>query len=240
MSDGPERSKYMNGNNSGGDIRVENRFLTWLDNFWYHNKWKTIGVLFITFVLTVCITQCVRKEKTDVVVLYAGPYLYTGNEALTVKDELNSVMPSDFNGDGEKITGLVTYQVMNEEQLKEYKELVEMVDTSYFTTQASNYNSYLLTGECAILLVDEDLFVKLRDMDRLRRLDEMFPTVPSSAIDEYGIDFTRTALAKKSEQLSKLPEGTVLCLLRPYIMGNISDSMTYSQITNMFVAMARD
>lgn len=230
----------MNGNNLGGDIRIESRFLTRLDNFWYHYKWRTIGVLFLAFVLIVCISQCAHKEKTDVVVLYAGPYLYSGEELLTVKEELNAVMPSDFNGDGEKITGLVTYQVMNEEQLKAYKELVEVVDTSYFTTQASSYNSYLLTGECAILLIDEDLFVKLRDADRLRKLDEMFPAVPSSAIDEYGVDFTRTALAQKSEQLGMLPEGTVLCLLRPYIVGNISDSNTYSQITKMFVAMAKD
>ena len=236
----------MNGNNSGGDIRVENKFLSWLDNYWYHYKWRTIGALFLAFVLIVCISQCARKEKVDVVVMYAGPYLYTGNETLVVNDELNAVMPSDFNGDGEKITGLVTYQIMTEEQLKAYKAQLELyedhvaIDTSYFTTQASNCNSYLLTGECAILLVDESLFIKLRDADRLRKLDEMFPTVPSSAIDGYGIDFTKTALAKSSEQLGKLPEGTVLCLLRPYVMGNICDSVVYSQITNMFVAMAKD
>ncbi|MBO5305632.1 MAG: hypothetical protein J6B12_02605 [Clostridia bacterium] len=236
----------MNGNNVGGDIRIENKFLSWLDNFWYHYKWRTIGALFIAFVLTVCITQCATKEKTDVVVMYAGPYLYTSNETLTVKDELREVMPSDFNGDGEKIPGLVTYQIMTDEQLKAYKAQLELyedhvaIDTSYFTTQASNCNNYLLTGECAILLIDESLFQKLKEADRLRRLDEMFPNLPASAIDEYGIDFTKTALAKNAEQLGKLPEGTVLCLLRPYVMGNISDSTTYSQITNMFAAMARD
>ncbi len=236
----------MNGNNSSGDIRVESRFLTWLDNFWYHYKWRTIGALFLSFVLIVCVVQCARKEKTDVVVMYAGPYLYSGNETLTVKEELNLVMPSDFNGDGEKLTGLVTYQIMTAEQLEEYKKLVNamddpyVVDTSYFTTQSTNCNNYLLTGECAILLIDESLFVKLRDAERLRKLDEVFPTVPESAIDGYGIDFTKTALAKNSEQLAKLPKGTVLCLLRPYVMGNISDSTAYSQITNMFMAMAKD
>lgn len=231
----------MNTNNSGGDIRIENRFTAWFENFWYHYKWRTIGALFLAFVLTVCITQCARKEKIDVVVMYAGPYLYTGNEALVVKDELNAVMPTDFNGDGEKITGLVTYQIMTEEQLLEYKKQVEGgVDPSYFTTQASNCNNYLMTGECAILLIDESLFIKLRDADRLRKLDEMFPSVPSSAIDAYGLNFAQTALAKGSEQLGKLPEGTVLCLLRPLVMGNTSNSTTYSQITNMFVAMARD
>lgn len=231
----------MNGNNAGGDIRIESRFAVWFENFWYHYKWRTIGALFLAFVLTVCVTQCVRKEKIDVVVMYAGPYLYSGNEMLVVKDELNAVMPSDFNGDGERITGLVTYQIMTEEQLLDYKKQVEGgVDPSYFTTQASNCSSYLMTGECAILLVDESLFSSLRDADRLRRLEEMFPSLPSSAIDAYGIDFTQTALAKNSEQLGKLPEGTVLCLLRPYVMGNTGDSMTYSEITSMFVAMAKD
>jgi hypothetical protein len=160
---------------------------------------------------------------------------------LAVKDDLEVVMPSDFNGDGEKIVGLVTYQIMTEEQLIEYqKQLESRVDTSYFTSQASNCNSYLMTGECAILLIDQSLFESLRDADRLRKLSEMFPNLPASAIDEYGVDFTKTALAQNSEQLGKLPEGTVLCLLRPYVMGNTSNQTTYSHITSMFVAMARD
>ncbi len=237
----------MNGRNPEGDIRVEGGVAAWLDNFWYHHKWKTIGALFLAFVLTVCIVQCAHKDKIDAVVMYAGPYLYTSNETLTVKQELNAVMPSDLNGDGEKITGLVTYQIMTDEQLEAYKKQLQSyegekvtVDTSYFTSQSQNCNSYLLTGECAILLIDESLFQKLKEADRVRKLDEIFPTLPSSAIDEYGLDFTKTALAKNSEQLGKLPEGTVLCLLRPYVMGNVSDKTTYAQITKMFVAMAKD
>ena len=226
---------------------MEGGFAAWFENFWYHYKWRTIGALFLAFVLTVCIVQCARKEKIDAVVMYAGPYLYTSNETLTVKKELNAVMPSDLNGDGEKVVGLVTYQIMTEEQLEAYKKQLQSyedqkvtVDTSYFTSQSQNCNNYLLTGECAILLIDESLFQKLKESDRLRKLDEMFTTLPSSAIDEYGLDSTKTALAKSSDQLGKLPKGTVLCLLRPYVMGNISDKTTYAQITQMFVAMAKD
>lgn len=237
----------MNGNHSDGNIHVESPFLTWLENFWYHNKWKTIGGLFLAFVLIVCISQCASKDKVDAIVLYAGPYLYSGNETLTVKNELEEVMPSDFNGDGEKKVGLVTYQIMTEAQLKAYKEQLESyeghnvtVDTSYFTTQASHCDDYLLTGECAILLVDESLFEKLRGAGRLRDLNEVFSVLPASAVDNYGIDFTMTALAKSSEQLGMLPKGTVLCLLKPYVMGKTGNSTTYSQLTNMFLAMARD
>ena len=230
----------MNENRPDGDIRVDTPFLKKLDNFWYHYKWHTIGFLFIAFVLIVCITQCSRKEKTDVVVMYAGPYLYSGEEMLVVKDELNAVLPRDYNGDGQKVTGLVTYQVMTEEQLLEYQKLVGPIDTSYFTTQISNCNNYLLTGECAILLIDKSMFVRLRDADRLRDLNEVFPSLPESAVDDYGIEFSKTALAKKSEQLFMLPEGTMLCLLRQHLVGNISKSEVYSQCTDMFVSMAKD
>ena len=151
-----------------------------------------------------------------------------------------SLENSDFNGDGKKNAGLVTYQIMTDEQLLAYKELVGSVDTSYFTTQVTNCNNYILTGECAILLVDSSFFEQLRGADRLRKLSEVFASVPTAAIDEYGIDFTKTALAKNSEQLSKLPEGTVLCLLRPYVVGNISGGETYSQTVNTFVQMAKD
>jgi hypothetical protein len=229
----------MNGKNSQGDILVQSPILKWLDNFWYHYKWHTVAVLFITFVLVVCITQCARKEKHDVVVMYAGPYLYSGEEMLTVKEELNKAVPGDFNGDGKKNAGLVTYQVMTDEQLLAYKEQAGSVDTSYFTAQTSNCNNYLLTGECGILLIDRSLFEQLRDAERLRNLSEVFPALPSSAIDEYGIDFSATSLSENSEQLSKLPKDTVLCLLRPYVVGDISKSEIYSQIVNTFVQMAK-
>ena len=71
----------------------------------------------------------------------------------------------------------------------------------------------------------------------LLSMDDVFY---SKTIDEYGIDFTQTSLAKNSEQLSKLPEGTVLCLLRPYIVGNISKGETYSQLVSAFVQMAKE
>lgn len=226
--------------NPNGDIHVQSRLLEKLDNFWYHYKWRTIGVIFLAVVLAICVTQCCRREKPDVVVLYAGPYCYSGVEYDKAKSELNSVLPADYNGDGQKLTGLVTYQVMTEEQLTEYKEKVGLTDTSYFTSQASSYSNYIMTGECAILILDESRYLALANADRLRDLNEVFPELPASAIGNYGIDFTKTALYRNSEQLGKLPEGTVLCLLRPYVMGNTGDKSAYAQMTAMFAAMAKD
>ena len=51
---------------------AEMKFLKWLDNFWYHHKWKTIISLFLIVVLTVCIAQLVEKEDYDACVMYVG------------------------------------------------------------------------------------------------------------------------------------------------------------------------
>ncbi len=233
------------------EIKVEGRFYKWFDNFWYHNKWKTIAALFVTFVLSVCIIQSCTREKPDVAVMYAGDYLYSGSETVTVKQELASVLPMDYNRDGEKVVGLVSYHVMTEEQLKKYQEelqadsnedgVYERVDTSYFTNQKQLCDSYLMTGECAILLVDESIYKRLAaEEGRLRKLSEVFATVPDSAFSEYGIRFSETALYKNAEQLGKLPESTVLCLLSPYVIGNTSNKTAYSAMVDTFVAMGRD
>ena len=42
-----------------------NRFLKWLDNYWYHYKWRTIVILFFAVLLIVCVVQCSTVEKYD-------------------------------------------------------------------------------------------------------------------------------------------------------------------------------
>lgn len=229
----------MNTKNSGGDIRINNRVFTWLDNFWYHYKWQTIAIAFITVLLTICITQCSTREKQDIVVLYGGPYQYTETELATVREELASVLPSDYNEDGNKSVGLVAYRVMTAEQLTEYQEIVGRVDTSYFTNEATNLSNYMMTGETAILLIDKSQFDTLCKYDRLRDLSEVFPTLPESTVNSYGIDFTKTSLYQNSKELGKLPEGTILCLHRPVLIGDSGKESEYAKMTAMFSAMAR-
>lgn len=241
----------MNNKYEDREIRAEGRFFEWFDNFWFYHKWHVLAALFALFVLTVCIAQSCTREKSDVVVMYAGAYHYSANETLVVKDELKSVLPKDFNGDGNMVVGLVTYHVMTAEQLEEYQKLLQgeaeegeifdRVDTSYFTEQSKLCDSYLMTGECAVLLVDQSIYERLvADEGRLRKLSDVFGTVPESAFSEYGIRFSKTALYQSSEQLGKLPEDTVLCLLSPYVFGQSSDPKEYSAMVEMFRTMGKD
>ena len=235
----------MNDKYTESDIHIKSPFLEKLDNFWFYYKIPVIVALVVVLILSVCIAQSCSKEREDVTVLYAGPYLYSGAELERVRDEFNSVMPADFDGNGKKYTDIVTYQVMTEAQILEYEEWLKSensenrVDRTYFTTQFQTYNNYMLIGECAIFMLDPSLYEKLVEAGRLKKLSDVFADIPSSAIDEYGIKLSETSFYKSSETLSKLPEDTVLCLSLPYVFGKSGDEKEYSHMKSMFVAMAK-
>ena len=75
----------------------------WLDNFWYHNKWKTIIIAFFLIVFIIGFVQCMQKTDADVSILYVGPEVVTGEEYDAMEKSLESRIDTDYNGDG-KIT----------------------------------------------------------------------------------------------------------------------------------------
>jgi len=234
------------------DIHIKSPFLEKLENFWFYYKIHTIVVLFIAFVLIVCVAQSCSKENADVKVMYAGRHYFTSEELETVRAELNSVLPKDFDGNGKKYTDVVTYHVMDETQLREYEEEIKnlpkedqiQIDRTYFTTEAQNFNHYIMTGDCGVFLLDIVQYNRLISLDNqhivLKPLSDLFDEIPASAVGDYGIKFSETALYKNSTMLKQLPEDTVLCLSRPIKMGSSNDPKIYSRMTEMFLAMAQE
>lgn len=56
----------------GEAVATKNKFVLWIENFFYHYKWHTAAVAFILIVAIVCtVTMCGRK-KADVMIVYAG------------------------------------------------------------------------------------------------------------------------------------------------------------------------
>ena len=55
------------------DIKLtsSNKFLTWLSNFWYYNKWKVIVITFFAVVVIVGVVQMVGKTDPDIDVTVA-------------------------------------------------------------------------------------------------------------------------------------------------------------------------
>ena len=93
-------------------------FRPWLDNFWYHHKWGTIGVIFAIIVALICITQMCQKDEMDMYVLYGGPEsFYDGEIQKNVTNAFSAVLSEDFNGDGEIKVGLVNNFIMSKENI---------------------------------------------------------------------------------------------------------------------------
>ena len=174
-------------------IAARGGFLSWFDNFWYHYKWVTIGVVFFLIVGIVCVAQTCSKGEDDLVVLYAGRVNLTATEANGLAAAFTAIAPEDFDGNGKKSVALSAYNVMSEDQIRELsKETDELgkpvfVDKKYFTTQYDTYSNYIMTGESSVAFLDPWLYEALLDNDRLMKLDEALEKNVEASKDGYGV-----------------------------------------------------
>ena len=224
-------------------IAVRGGFLGWLDNYWYHYKWITLGVAFFLLVGIICTVQACNKEKEDLIFVYAGRNQLSAAEAEDVCKVFEAICPEDFDGNGKKQISMSHYCILSEAQIKERQAETDengdavYFDNSYNTNQYDTYYSYIMTGESSVLLVDPWLFESLVAGDRLMELEEVLGYVPDGAIGEYGIALGDTAIYEQYGVMKLIPEDTVICLLRPYFAGKSSKQEYYSCEKKMFEAL---
>ncbi len=224
-------------------IKSESKFAKWFDNYWYHYKWITIGVVFLVAVIIICSFQYGEKQKEDVTLLYAGPYQLSGREADSIRSVMNAVMPEDFDGNGEKYTGIVEYLIYSEDQIKkieaetdEYGVSID-INNQTITANYDRYYEYIVVGESAICLVDEHLYRSLSMYGRLLPLNVALGEDSGYTDNEYGIRLGSLDIYKEYSALRVLPENTVLCFLRQTVVGKISKDENYANELRMFDAI---
>ncbi len=214
-------------------------FLRWLDNFWYHYKWHTLGVLFALIVVTVCTLQTCSKEKHDLTLVYAGPVSLTDADLTGADQLLDRLAPGDFDGDGEKNVTLARYNIYSTEQILALEEEGYAMNRQFNSSEYDNYGNYLLTGESSVYLLDPWLYENLKSADRLRSVEEVCGKVPDAMLtDGYGIRLGDTALYREYDVMKVFPEDTVICLLRQQVMGKSHDDEHYGNEEAMFRALA--
>ncbi len=224
-------------------IAVKGGFFGWLDNYWYHYKWITIGVVFFLVVAIVCIAQSCEKEKDDIILLYAGPNQLSVAEADKIGSAFEAIMPEDFDGDGKKSIGLSLYNILSVEQIEERKAETGVdgkpiyVDNTYNSSQYDTYYDYLMTGEVSVIMVDPWLYESLLTAGRLASIEEALGYMPESAYSQYGVTLGQTEFYSSYGVMQLLPEDTVICLLKPYVFGKNSDGERYEHETEMFRAI---
>lgn len=238
-----EKQEVSGGGN--GEIAIpSNRFLRWLDNYWYHYKWPTIGIAFALIVVTICMFQTCSKESYDVKMVYAGPAVLTNEEVASLDQLMDLTVPRDFNEDGEKNASLLRHSIYSEEQIKEAEEQLKgetekyIFDRQYNANEYDSYYNEIMAGTAAIYFLDPWLYEELKHNksgDYLRRLDDLFDTLPEGALDDgFGVRLGDTDLYKKYKVLSVLPEDTVVCMLTRLV--NHKERM-YAQSEEMFRAL---
>lgn len=219
--------RFRDGKLEGGEIvrppREHGKVYRWLDNFWYHHKWKSLIALFLLLVAIVAVVQmcATRKNRTDVGVVLAGPYGFTADEAglTALTNCLSLYIPEDYDGSGERRVQIVSYTVYSEEEINALA--AQGYDkASLQALSADEYASltrYLLTGETVLLFLSPSLFEEYRP--RLVDLSALLETPPAGAVVVDGktlaVRLGETDLYTQNTALAILPADTLICLLSP-------------------------
>lgn len=230
---------------AAGEVVIENKFLRWLDNYWYHYKWPTIVVAFFLFVGIVCFAQCSTREQGDATVTFAGGYTMTAEEHAKILDVFNAIAPEKADGEGQMSVLLSAYSIYTEDELKKaYTDEDGKLDVYAYNNakqvsmdHLNTFGTYVMTGESAVWLVSEYVY-EVQNLQRIAvPLSELYETVPVSAYDGYAIRLADTELYQYYDVLKILPEDTLIVMPHSMVWGESSDKDAYEEFLNLFRAI---
>lgn len=226
----------------GGKISVSGGFLGWLDNYWYHYKWPTIGIALLVIIFTVCTLQMCSSDEDDAILHYAGDIQLSAAEAANFCSVIEGICPEDYNNDGTKNIALVTHRVLLEDKLVALEKetdadgnKVNSIDRTFNTQQYNDFYDYIQTGESSIMIISPDLYSEIckvdsdRDgkADRIVTLYEVFGNKPAGAYDDYAVRLGDTEIYQSFAALRVLPEDTLICFLEPNWKGAKNSNEDY-------------
>ncbi len=223
-------------------IVTKDGFAAWFDNFWYHYKWLTIGVVFSVVVLTVCLLQTCTKEEQDIVMVYAGPTYLSVSENDQLEQVFEDLMPYDYDKNGEHCALVSVYEIYSEEQIRAYNATAPegaAIDTNRNSSQYSTYSTYMQTGESAVYFLDPWLYESI-SKDYLMPLGDVLSGIPDGAMDAYSVRLGDTKLYEEQAALRLLPADTRICLMRPLVWGENRNEKAYGFAKELFAAIVND
>lgn len=201
----------------------ENKFLTWLDNFWYHYKWHTIVSIFLIVVIGICTFQMCTKKDYDIVLTYAGPKELITNpqEKTNINSSLSNAAKDQYGE--EASANLHSFIVYSKEQIEELsKEKDENgnpkynINTAQITQNMDELETFSQLGDSYIFLLDPYIYEHLKNQseisDRFVKLSKVFGTTPLNSYDQYAVKLVDTDFYKNNPALHVLPEDTLICL----------------------------
>lgn len=237
-----------------GDIQIQkSRFLSWLDNFWYHYKWHVIIGGFFAAVLLLGLFQFLDRPKYDVNFVVAGTYRMDSEQVEDYNKVLNQMLPEDFDGNGEKNVNIMAFQVYSDAELKEEISRAEAAAeaesehfaldpqfSKYINDEMNNFTQYTMTGDCSAYLLTPHLYKSLVNENRLLPIAELYEGVelPEGVTEDgFGVYISQTHLYQYHPAMQVMPDDMILCFLRPLVWGSSSKEQNYANEKEFFTSL---
>lgn len=217
-------------------VTSKSKLLSKLDNFWFHYKWGIIIGAFFLVVLIVGLVQIFNRTEIDAAVTFAGPAYISPNQCAEIETELGKIIPEDYTGDGNKNVKFSNYTIYYENDLIGVDP--SQIDLSQNTTNKSNYDDYVSSGECSIYFVSGELYKNFVTHERLQSMRDLFgDELPEGMLgDGYGVRLGDLPIYEL-DAFKVMPADTYICLLKPYIYGESSKADTYAEMIECYKAI---
>lgn len=195
----------MNGNGE----KQPRTFLSVVNNIWYYYKWHIIIGLCAVIMFTIASVQYFSKVAPDVFFYYVGQSSATAKDIEEFCDDMQNIMPKDYNGDGKK-------KVDYKEDIFVMYSIEDGASTGSYVYNSTDqldivkrFNMELGMGECLIYIMEPNLFSA--NTDYIAPLDSVLDKVPENALSGKGIKLSDLGAYRKTA-LSSFPSDYVICL----------------------------
>ncbi|MDD7572648.1 MAG: hypothetical protein PUJ72_00095 [Eubacteriales bacterium] len=183
-------------------------FLKWLDNFWYHNKWKTIVSLFVVVVLSICVFQLATKKKYDACIMYVGAK--SAGIEQSIEKEIATLI-----GDGKPKVNFSRLAYDPDNNLAAEANIT-----------AQEQLSHMLVMPYYIYIMDKEVYEIYKDSPVFATLEDIYGSdIPDFAYDNTALVYSKTLFARSHESDNAIPDDAVIVLkVKPYIWGKRANS----------------
>ena len=189
-----------------------------LENLWYHHKWLIIISLFFIVVLIIGIVQMSGGEKTDIRIVYCGSAVLDAEQRDAMESAFEQIMDRDFDGDGKKNVRLTALTILSDKQIAEKKrEAAEDHDVLFYDPNTRNdtlvqLNTLLGSGETIICLLEDHVYINLRNEGAFAKLEDIVGYVPDKIADDYSVRIGDTDFGKYFTAFDSILPETRLCI----------------------------
>lgn len=215
-------------------IKVQGGFYDKLSNFWYHYKWHTIAVLFVLFVVIICMAQCAGNTRYDIQVLYAGNHAFGRvsedggySEYMTTVSSLKE-FAEDHDKNGEINISLLDLYLLTADEIAELEKNPDSNQLSYQLLQenASMLKNNLDMSDYYVCFLSERLFIQYSEGDEnLGRFAKIADYTTEGKeydfVSEHGIRLSSLDVKNLPGISSLDAEDTVVCIRKVSAMSSM-------------------